>query len=179
MLYICIYIAPIEVFKSRSFASVNPNYYVDPLNRPIKKFYGNTAHSSGHYWLAHGSCIYVGAWLEYNSAGTLLYVSGRSNPNGRISRDTYINGTIPSYTMFENTKVFLCNKGIAHWGSNVQIDRVEMHDVTVSAMLFGSAALHNALVDMRTRNPYGIIPTFGGKVGFQFYDTWVQVIELQ
>ena len=50
-----------------------------------------------------------------------------------------------------------------------------MHDVTVSAMLFGSAAINNALVDMRTANPNGIIPTFGGKIGFQFYDTWVQV----
>ena len=50
-----------------------------------------------------------------------------------------------------------------------------MHDVSVSAMLFGSAAIHNALVDMRTANPNGIVPRFGGKMGFQFYDTWVQV----
>ena len=50
-----------------------------------------------------------------------------------------------------------------------------MHDVTTSAILIGSAAIHNALIDMRTANPNGVIPTFAGKMGFQFYDTLAQV----
>ena len=164
------YVAPMGLFQSIS----NTEYFVDPYNRPIKKFYGNTAHSSGHYWGAHGSCMYVGAWLGTTN-GVMFYISGRSDNSGHQGRDTYINGTIQSYTLFENTKVFLCNKGIAHWGHNVEVNRVEMHDVSVSAMLFGSAAIHNALVDMRTANPNGVVPMFGGKMGFQFYDTWVQV----
>jgi hypothetical protein len=52
-----------------------------------------------------------------------------------------------------------------------------MHDTHVSAMMFGSAALHNALVDMKTANPNGRTPSYINteKIGFQFYDTYVQV----
>jgi hypothetical protein len=51
-----------------------------------------------------------------------------------------------------------------------------MHDVIVSTMMFGSAAIHNALVDMRTGNPNGILALqYSARMGFQFYDTYVQV----
>jgi hypothetical protein len=87
---------------------------VNPLNRPLLKFYGNTAHSAGFYWSSHGSCVYVGAWLTYDTNGVMTYNSGRN------SRKTF-NGTVQTYHLLENTKVFLCNKGIAHWGENVQV----------------------------------------------------------
>ena len=59
----------------------------------------------------------------------------------------------------------------------MQITTAEMHDTHVSAMMFGSAALHNALVDMKTANPNGRTPSYINteKIGFQFYDTYVQV----
>ena len=41
--------------------------------------------------------------------------------------------------------------------------------------MFGSAAMHNTLVDMRTANPDGRNPLSSSKMGFQFYDTYVQV----
>jgi hypothetical protein len=141
-----------------------------PLHRPLKKFYGNSAHSSGFYWQAHGCAIYVGAWLSYNANGVLVYNSGRN------SRDTmFPNGTI-TYMLFEETKVFLCNCGIGHWGNNVQINSAEMHDSSIGAFLFGSAAIHNALININSKNPNNQLFIYWlYRIGFQFYDTWSQV----
>ena len=53
-----------------------------------------------------------------------------------------------------------------------------MHDVRVSAMLFGEASLVNVLVTGRTpnlRSPY-LIAQNNNKMGFQFYDTHVKTI---
>lgn len=145
----------------------------NPMNRPVLVFYGNTAHSAGHYWVEHGSCIYVGAWLEYNTSDSdvLEYWSGRH------ARDVYLDDGTWWHMVFENIKVFLCNKGVAHWGQNVMIDGAEFHDVRVGAMMFGDAALHNAVINLYSDNPSDFfIQQWQEKIGFQFYDTWVQVI---
>ena len=45
---------------------------IEPQNRPNPtedSFIGNTAHSSGFYWEAHGACMYVGARLTSNDDG--------------------------------------------------------------------------------------------------------------
>ncbi len=53
--------------------------------------------------------MYVGAWLWYEN-GVMHYLSGRRNRNSQ-----YPNGTAAIDRM-EESKVFFCNKGIAHWG---------------------------------------------------------------
>ena len=65
--------------------------------------------------------------------------------SGRNNRDTvYANGT-SAVMVFEHTKVFLANKGLAHWGNTVKVLHAEFHDVRVSAMLFGKACMINIL----------------------------------
>ena len=144
---------------------------LNPMNRPILKFFGNTAHSSGAYWRGHGSCIYTGAWLEYDSNGQLVYNSGRKE------RLMFVDGARSYRAMlFENTKVFLCNKGISHWGDNSQFEGVEVYDARVNMMLFGKAYVHSALWDMNTQNPGNRILYYSEHFGFTFYDTWVQTV---
>lgn len=94
----------VGLFKGTLPANTN----LDPLNRPLLKFSGNSAHSCGFYWVGHGSCIYFGAKLDYDSTGTLLVYN-----SGRNSRDTF-NQSLSNpyhYNYLEQTKVFLCNKG--------------------------------------------------------------------
>jgi hypothetical protein len=151
--------------------SLPPDTKRDPLNRPLLEFYGNTAHSAGFYWDGHGSCIYVGGWLEQSAIdGVLEYVSGRRE------RDVYTDDYEQAFMYFQNTKVFLCNTGIAHWGNNVHVEGAEMHDVRKGAMLFGKSALNSALINMHSANPNAVVyPWNTDKMGFQFYDTWTQV----
>jgi len=127
---------PLGMFKG----TLPSNSPYNPDHRPLLVFNGNTCHSAGFYWQAHGSCVYVGAKLDYNSAGTMQYMSGRN------SRNTINPDGSSSIMLFQNTKTWLCNKGIAHWGDTVQIDNAEMHDMRVSAMLFGSAGINNVLI---------------------------------
>jgi hypothetical protein len=150
--------------------SLPANTHRDPLNRPLLEFYGNTAHSAGFYWDGHGNCVYVGGWLEQNEEdGVLEYWSGRNE------RSVYTDEDEQTFMFFNNIKVFLCNKGIAHWGNNVQIEGAEIHDVSTGVMMFGSAALNSALINLHSGNPNGLIYRWNANVGFQFYDTWVQV----
>ena len=75
--------------------------------------------------------------------------------------------------LFENTKVFQCYKGIAHWGDRIQIVGYEVHDYVTSAMLFGSSAMHNVLANMVSQNANPAnIDIWTSRMGFQFYDTF-------
>jgi hypothetical protein len=103
--------------------------------------------------------------------------------SGRNSRDTlFANGTATSM-LFEHTKTFLCNVGVGHWGNNAHLEAAEMHDTRLGAFFFGSSMLHNGLISASSNNPNnGIYMSQDGrtapysKVGFQFYDTWIQVV---
>jgi hypothetical protein len=131
-----------------------PNNTYLPLHRPLKRFYGNTAHSAGFYWVARGSCIYVGAWLSYDSTGNLVYNSGRNARNSLFG-----NGS-QTFMLFEHTKTFLCNRGIAHWGNDAHVDAAEMHDCALGAFFFGSSVLHNGLVYTASKNTNNAIRYF-------------------
>lgn len=145
--------------------------WVNPLNRPTLLFDGNTAHSCGFYWVGNGGCIYIGAWLAYDAkTGILTYNSGRNN---RVT--AYPNGTF-GFMSFLNTKIFLCNIGLAHWGDSVLIEGLEVHDTLQGAMLFGQGAISNALINVRSYNPHNSLLPYVSRIGFQFYDTWVQII---
>ena len=165
---------PLGSFKGTMF----PNNTFLPLHRPLKKFYGNTAHSAGFYWTGHGTCIYTGALLKYDETGTLVYNSGRH------ARNTIFPNWTETFMYFEQTKVFLCNTGVGHWGNDAHLNAAEIHDCALGAFFFGSSVLHNGLINPFSKNPnnairfidvyYGWYGVFT-RVGFQFYDTWVQV----
>lgn len=74
--------------------------------------------------------------------------------------------------------LFFPSVQIAHWGNTARIENSEMHDVRVSAMLFGEASLVNVLVTGRTPNLRSnfLISQNDNKMGFQFYDTHVRTI---
>jgi hypothetical protein len=74
-----------------------------------------------------------------------------------------------SVMVFEHTKMFLCNKGLSHWGNTVEVRTAEFHDTRVSAMLFGEATVYNSLINGRTPNLRSQWIVGQSKMGFQFY----------
>jgi hypothetical protein len=155
------------------FLGVNLGSNNNPFNRPTKNFTGNSAHSTGFYWKEHGSGFYVGALLQ-SINGTLRYDPGR---NGR--RTVLSNGT-SAIMFFHDTKAWAVNKGVAHWGDKVQINRYEAHDFgQQAAMLFGEAGITDAVFNFRTANAVvttqQLILRFN-VMAFQFYDTAVKSI---
>ncbi|KAK5580096.1 hypothetical protein RB653_000109 [Dictyostelium firmibasis] len=143
-----------------------------PSQFPLKEFTGNTAHSSGYYF-SEGGSIYVGGNLTFNEATQLLTYN-----SGRFSRLTFFNGTNKEgnqmWMRFNNTKIYLSNRGINHWGERVEVVGYESHDSIRPATLFGKAWLSNAIVNGQSGN----IVSYQGSTrqGFQFYDTYVQTI---
>ena len=51
-----------------------------------------------------------------------------------------------------NMKVFLCRRGLNHWGTNAIIDRLEAHDVLRGGVIFGATLFQNSLVVGHTPN---------------------------
>ncbi|EFA76092.1 hypothetical protein PPL_10671 [Heterostelium album PN500] len=144
-----------------------------PFQYPLKEFNGNTAHSSGYYF-EFGSSIYVGGKLTYDDSDGLLYYT-----NGRVSRETYSNGVENDanivWMTFNNTKVYLSNRGIGMWGERSEANALESHDSRRPASLFGESWVNNALVNGQSAN----LLAKGNEVsrqGFQFYDTYVKTI---
>lgn len=160
---------PIGMYAGSDFGEYNP------LNRPQLAIDGNTAHSAGYYW-SSGSCVYVGAWLSIQGDGKLKYNTGRN------SRTTINTDGSTGYLSFNNTLLALCNKGLQHWGNNVEVVNYEIHDSAHGAVLFGDCFLNNALVNARTANTVGAssiqYAAWMGidRLGFQFYDTWVRTM---
>jgi hypothetical protein len=161
---------PLGIFKDQDWKNGNPQH------RPTRTFKGNTAHSSGFYWKAHGSCFYTGAWIDYttvNNVEVMRYHSGRRNRQTRSFPDGG-----QAFMTFEDIKAWACGpKAVAHWGNEIELHRYESHDNRNSAMFFGSTAMIHAWVKARTANPtpwqqYGNAYA----LGFQWYDTWVKVI---
>jgi len=145
----------------------------NPDARPTLEFRGNTAHSSGFYWRAHGSCFYVGAKLEY-WGDKLVYKSGRNN------RKTRTPDGKEAWMTLSDTSAWLCgNKGIAHWGDRVVLRNLQVFDSGNSAMVFGESTIKNALVVGRTDNRRGwevVNLKATRKMAFQAYDTWVKTV---
>jgi hypothetical protein len=146
-----------------------------PINYGASHFDGNTAHSSGYFWKEGGACIYVGGTLSLNQQGLLQYVSGRDQSNPRLRKE-----------VFNNTKTFLCESGMVHWGNRPRVVNFESWNNGLLAKLFGTASIQSTLVVPETGNtltPFLLQPWFdlsrplsGAQRGFQFYDTWTQTI---
>jgi hypothetical protein len=91
------------------------------MARPLVLFRGNSAHSTG-YWREQVGGIYVGGTLKHSPSpgGVLMYTSGRDLERHSCAVDpstTYGWCTPPNYRWmrFEDTKVFLANRGMQHW----------------------------------------------------------------
>ena len=126
-----------------------------PMSRPLLQFKGNTAHSTA-YWNEQAGAIYVGGTLWHvTKGGTLRYNSGRrlERYTCRVDPSTTWNWCQrPDYMwmVFEDSKVFLANRGMQHWGSRAEVIRAEFHDVGMSSNVFGKVALHDLLINCRS-----------------------------
>eukprot|EP00039_Didymoeca_costata_P010556 m.142342 g.142342 ORF g.142342 m.142342 type:complete len:1233 (-) comp14877_c0_seq4:243-3941(-) len=151
---------PVGAFQSFNF------HWFNPMNRKELKFSGNSAHSSGRDWV-NGMCMYVGGRLTHREDGTLHYHSGR---NTRTTYNEYLQN---DRNEFDNLLVFLCRRGVSHWGNDIDLIGFEAIDVEQGAELFGSAYLHKGLIQAQTTNPnHGLY----NHLGFQFYDTWTKTM---
>ena len=139
---------------------------IQPRSRDLKKFSGNTCHSSGAYWGATG-CIYVGGELKM-VGDVLTYMSGGTERSTTKESGFSNSASTPLWMKFENTLIYSSVKGLVHWGNRVEVDRFEMHDVTRSATLVGEAWLNNGLVGGYSNN---LEAHFESKPhdGFQFH----------
>jgi hypothetical protein len=139
------------------------SWNVSPMERPTKVFDGNTMHSGGYHFAGDGGCLYVGGWLAYESATSdiLTYDSGR------FSRDTKTaQGKTGGFMVFTNTKAWMCQMGISHWGDRAEAIRYEVHDVRRSIQLFGQSWLDSALINAKSNS---IVKGPSVTSGFQFY----------
>jgi hypothetical protein len=137
-----------------------------PWQVGVSRFDGNTAHSAAYFWPDSG-CVYVGGVLQVVDEGgtpTLEYRSGRP-PSGQFLR--------PQKDVFTNTKTFLCESGIVHWGNEPRVVNLEAWDVAFMAQLFGYGTIRSALVAGRTGNTANLThrPRNWYQRGFRFYDT--------
>jgi G8 domain len=137
-----------------------------PFEVPIRNFDGNSAHSSAYFW-GDAGCVYVGGVLRFVNEGygpTLQYTSGRAMSviPRRLTED-----------LFTNTKTFLCEVGIVHWGDQPRVVNLEAWDVGLMAQLFGTASIQSAIAAGTTGNTANQFyrPRTGFQRGFRFYDT--------
>eukprot|EP01132_Coremiostelium_polycephalum_P005307 gene5307-6611_t len=151
------------------------NIDMDPSGRPLLEFDGNSAHSAGFSWITDGSCIYCGGnlWVD-ESNQKLIYHTGRANRQTQLYQQ-------PVWMKFTNSKLFLCNIGLGHWGNRVEVVGIESHDNHRPATLFGQALLSNGIVNGQSNNLLSDKKYFESwyqydRQGFQFYDTFVQTI---
>ncbi|KAG2483425.1 hypothetical protein HYH03_017681 [Edaphochlamys debaryana] len=147
---------------------------VVPHQRPLKLFDGNTAHSSGYFYLMAGA-IYVGGklWINDADGGKLYYSSGRWEFDTRDD-----SGTSLGFMDFTNNKVWLGQWAISHWGARARVVGWEVHDCVRGANVFGLAAIRNAYVNYRSGNADAQYPAglHDPIAGFRWYDTRVMTI---
>ena len=167
------------------------NLLLTPSSRPLRLFDGNTAHSSGFWWLNAGM-MYVGGKLFHpnSSSDILIYSPGRVNP----ARDTC--DTEPcslnvhcrcqadrrATMRMSNIKLFASRgTGMLHWGQRVEITSFEVHDVGLSLSFLGKGYVHHGLVRCRTGstlqfqcnncNEQEVLAQGMSGRGFEWYDT--------
>eukprot|EP00931_Biecheleriopsis_adriatica_P054363 TRINITY_DN3197_c0_g2_i2.p1 TRINITY_DN3197_c0_g2~~TRINITY_DN3197_c0_g2_i2.p1 ORF type:complete len:1226 (+),score=169.70 TRINITY_DN3197_c0_g2_i2:86-3679(+) len=154
-------------------SSYSGNADFSPDQRELLEFDSNTAHSSGNTWQTHGSCIYVGGklWQESPGSDKYSYITGRSF-------DPRLSGRF----LFTNTKVFACNKGVLHWGSqypaskpDLMLESFEAHDVRLSSAVLGESYIVGGVISAHTDNNAIDLPSVV-YAGFELYDTDMQTV---
>jgi hypothetical protein len=133
-----------------------------PFNYAVSHFDGNTAHTAGYLW-DKGGCIYAGGVLR------VVTVAGQPRLEYQSGRPASGNDERPNTDVFGNSKLFLCNIGVAHWGKGSRLVNTEIADSSLLASVFGQASIQSAVVLGRSNNSGVFI---GYRRGFQFYDSW-------
>merc|ERR1719343_1451208 len=137
-----------------------------PDAQELLEFNGNTAHSSGFYW-TWSACIYIGGelWEGVPGSQNYSYITGRVQP-ARLS----------GRTLFNNTKVFACEKGITFWGAHwsapepqFMLEGAEFYDVARSSNMLSNTYMTRAVIVAHTDNPASDLPQYSE--GFELYDT--------
>lgn len=154
-------------FPNLPFAINGSEDRIFPIDYGVSYFDGNTAHSSGYLW-KYAGCVYEGGTLRETAPGHLVYSSGRTT-DPKLLRNRL--------EIFNNTKTFMCESGIVHWGLRPRAVNLEGWDNGILATLFGSASIQSGLVVGKTPNTGRVVrPQSYWQRGFQFYDTWTQTI---
>eukprot|EP00474_Spongospora_subterranea_P005425 CRZ05883.1 hypothetical protein [Spongospora subterranea] len=138
---------------------LHQNVDLVPSSRPLKVFEGNSAHSTGFWWTNAGA-IYVGGLFEHdaNNGGVLHYNAGRQVMGSESCLVKPESWGCPSlaWMRFNNTKVFLANRGIMHWGRRAEVVKLEAYDCGKAANMFGMVWVNQMLATCRSGN----FPTF-------------------
>ncbi|KAI9015919.1 G8 domain-containing protein [Hyaloraphidium curvatum] len=127
-----------------------------PGTRPFLLFRGNSAHSTG-FWFNSAGGIYVGGQLTYKGAwgnSLLTYTPGRSKSHSTctVPANDWCGDDDRVWLRFEDTKVFLSNRGMQHWGDRSDIVRFELADINLAANVFGQVSASGVLHTCRTGN---------------------------
>eukprot|EP01063_Lacrimia_lanifica_P015422 TRINITY_DN22192_c0_g1_i1.p1 TRINITY_DN22192_c0_g1~~TRINITY_DN22192_c0_g1_i1.p1 ORF type:complete len:1410 (+),score=233.46 TRINITY_DN22192_c0_g1_i1:79-4308(+) len=126
-----------------------------PWDRPLLRFDGNTAHSTGWHWRG-GAGIYVGGALTFSdfTLTELIWESG-------LAAGGAVAGPSTAH-LFENTLVYLANHGIVHaeCSGGVDVGRFEFHDVSHAAVVHGSLWFHNGVVTAASQNTAARFETY-------------------
>ncbi|GBG34566.1 G8 domain-containing protein DDB_G0286311 [Hondaea fermentalgiana] len=152
-----------------------------PDQRPFLEFDGNSCHSAG-YWWTRAPCIYVGGRLEHLDDTDVLYYNPGREVNARETLCPDGTSFVECEMIFTNTKVFLSNWGINHWGERGRYDYLEAHDVFRPVGILGAHFLTNLLFVCRSRSfvpdapgsgtHYSEKRWFSNYVMYELYDTY-------
>ncbi|KAJ3262303.1 Fibrocystin-L [Boothiomyces macroporosus] len=175
-----------------SAAGLSHATIINPSTRPTLIFDGNSAHSTGYWWQNAGAFYLGGFYQEFDPAtGLPSYNPGRMVSNGFNTCISNPNSTTcisDAWMRFTNTKAFLANRGIMHWGNRQELIRYEAHDCGKAANMFGQVWVNQMLAICRTQNVlplYNSCPTgktqwwncasrdlsyWNGYTGFEWYD---------
>ncbi|KAJ3276777.1 Fibrocystin-L [Terramyces sp. JEL0728] len=144
-----------------SAAGLSHGVVINPSTRPTLIFDGNSAHSTGYWWQNAGAFYIGGLYQGFDpDTGAPSYNPGRMVNNGFNTCSSNPNSVtcIKNLWMrFTNTKAFLANRGIMHWGNRQELIRYEAHDCGKAASMFGQVWVNQMLVICRTRN---ILPLY-------------------
>jgi len=153
-----------------------------PSSRPVLLFEGNTGHSAGESWVT-GSCMYTGGRIWEDSTPTVThYDSGRGNRPGRNQEDnkhhTTLNG-VDTWSVFKNTRLWLCRVGVTFWGSRGTFDGLEITDSALGGIAFDQSTFKRVFFNADSGNSeYGwrYDPNWDTTLAFQYYDTSTPII---
>ena len=134
--------------------------FTSPMNKPLGRFAGNTAHSTAFWWTKAGG-ISFGGYLAHNPTNNALQYSagyvGRWRDTCR-TEPLLFNNSCPAWAqaqmLIEDSKVFLSNNlGLLHFGARSEVSRFEAHDTSLGVLLYGQTSLHDSVLGCRSRNP--------------------------
>lgn len=152
---------------------------LNPGERPVLEFDGNTAHSTAYVW-SDSAAIYVGGLLWTGSDDKLHYDSGRSQRDPKECFNVGCTNFARVFNNYTNIKVALCDQGFGHWGERVEVYNYEMYDGRRYGTILSDALVAFGIKG-RTSNyhPSGFGPARDDPIqvrGFEAYDQEAKTI---